>query len=136
MGELNADYFLVLSAALFAAAHGQQDTLTFLDRFAFGLAASAVVWLNGGLEAAIVFHAVNNVLVFFLAGLLGEGVATTEVPLHLGLVALVVSLLTMAAFVAVVARARARLAPETSSAALDLRNGAPWGPAARAPSVG
>jgi hypothetical protein len=126
----------VTTAALFSALHAPPDVPTFLDRFAFGLAASAVVWLTGGLEAAIVFHAVNNVLVFFLAGLLGEGVATTEVPLHLGLVALVVSLLTMAAFVAVVARSRARLAPETSSAALDLRNGAPWGPAARAPSVG
>src|SRR3712207_8477032 len=49
---------------------------TFLDRFAFGLAASAVVWLTGGLEAAIVLHAANNVVVFLLAGSLGEGVAT------------------------------------------------------------
>ena len=50
------------------------DLPTFLDRFAFGLAASAVVWLTGGLEAAIVLHAVNNVLVFVLAGALGDGV--------------------------------------------------------------
>ena len=74
----------VLSALLFAAAHGPQDPLTFLDRFAFGLAASAVVWLTGGLEAAIVLHAVNNVLVFVLAGTLGEGVATEEVPAGIG----------------------------------------------------
>jgi hypothetical protein len=126
----------VTTAALFSALHAPPDVPTFLDRFAFGLAASAVVWLTGGLEAAIVFHAVNNVLVFVLAGVLGEGVATTEVPLHLGLLALVVSLLTMAAFVAVVARSRARLVPETSSGALDLRSGAPWGPATHAPSVG
>ena len=53
-----------------------RDLATFLDRFAFGLAASAVVWLTGGLEAAIVLHGVNNVLVFVLAGALGEGVAT------------------------------------------------------------
>ena len=39
-----------------------------------------MVWLTGGLEAAIVLHAVNNVLVFVLAGALGEGVATEEVP--------------------------------------------------------
>ena len=70
----------VLTAALFAAAHVPGDWVTFLDRFAFGLAASAVVWLTGGLEAAIVLHAVNNVLVFVLAGALGDAVATEEVP--------------------------------------------------------
>ena len=70
----------VVTAALFSAAHLPPDLPTFLDRFAFGLAASAVVWLTGGLEAAIVLHAVNNVLVFVLAGALGEGVATQEVP--------------------------------------------------------
>jgi membrane protease YdiL (CAAX protease family) len=126
----------VTTAALFSALHAPPDVPTFLDRFAFGLAASAVVWLTGGLEAAIVLHAVNNVLVFVLAGLLGDGVATTEVPLGLGLVSLVVSFLTMAAYVAVVARMRGRLAPETSSAALDLRTRPAWGSAAPAPSVG
>ena len=57
-----------------------RDVPTFLDRFAFGLAASAVVWLTGGLEAAIVLHAVNNVLVFVLAGRWGRGSPPTEVP--------------------------------------------------------
>jgi uncharacterized protein len=126
----------VSTAALFSALHAPPDVATFLDRFAFGLAASAVVWLTGGLEAAIVLHAVNNVLVFVLAGLLGEGVATTEVPVHLGLLALAVSLLTMVAYIAVVARTRARFRPETSSAALDLRTRPPWGSATPAPSVG
>lgn len=126
----------VTTAALFSALHAPPDVPTFLDRFAFGLAASAVVWLTGGLEAAIVLHAVNNVLVFVLAGLLGEGVATTEVPVGLGLLALVVSLLTMAAYVAVVARSQGRCEPETSTAALDLRIRPPWGSAAPAPSVG
>jgi uncharacterized protein len=111
----------LLSALLFAAAHGPQDPLTFLDRFAFGLAASAVVWLTGGLEAAIVLHAVNNVLVFVLAGALGEGVATEEVPAGIGIGFAVLSLVSMAAYVAVVARSRHRLVPETRTAALDLR---------------
>ena len=57
----------LLTAALFSAAHGPPELETFLDRFAVGLAASAVVWLTGGLEAAIVLHAVNNVLVFGIA---------------------------------------------------------------------
>ena len=69
-----------MTAALFSLAHLPPDLPTFLDRFAFGLAASAVVWLTGGLEAAIVLHAVNNVLVFVLAGALGEGVATEAGP--------------------------------------------------------
>ena len=111
----------LLSALLFAAAHGPQDPLTFLDRFAFGLAASAVVWLTGGLEAAIVLHAVNNVLVFVLAGTLGEGVATEEVPAGIGIGSAVLSLASMAAYVVVVARSRRRLVPETRTAALDLR---------------
>ena len=111
----------VLSAALFAAAHGPQDLLTFLDRFAFGLAASAVVWLTGGLEAAIVLHAVNNVLVFVLAGALGEGVATEAVPAGIGFGFAALSLASMAAYVVMVARSRRRLHPETCTAAVDLR---------------
>ncbi|WP_164704671.1 CPBP family intramembrane glutamic endopeptidase [Blastococcus litoris] len=111
----------VISALLFAAAHGSQDALTFLDRFAFGLAASAVVWLTGGLEAAIVLHAVNNVLVFVLAGALGEGVATEEVPAGIGIGFALLSLASMGAYVAVVARSRRRLLPETRTAAVDLR---------------
>ncbi len=120
------------TAAFFSALHAPPDVPTFLDRFAFGLAASAVVWLTGGLEAAIVLHAVNNVLVFTLAGLLGDGVATSEVPLDLGLLSLFVSLLTMAAYVLVVARRRPRLKPEIRTAAQDLRIRAAPVPAATA----
>jgi uncharacterized protein len=111
----------VLTAAIFSAAHLPPDVPTFLDRFAFGLAASAVVWLTGGLEAAIVLHAVNNVLVFVLAGALGEGVDTGSYSGGLDPVLLLVSVLSAAAYVAVVARSRDRLHPETRTAALDLR---------------
>jgi uncharacterized protein len=111
----------VLTATLFSLAHAPGDWPTFLDRFAFGLAASAVVWLTGGLEAAIVLHAVNNVVVFVLAGALGDAVATEEVPDGSGLLFLAVSLLTMAAYVALVGRAARRLRPETHTAAQDLR---------------
>jgi membrane protease YdiL (CAAX protease family) len=111
----------VVTAALFSAAHVPGDWPTFLDRFAFGLAASAVVWLTGGLEAAIVLHAVNNVLVFLLAGVLGQGVATEHLPDGTGVLLLLVSLLSMAGYVALVARSRRRLRPETHTAAQDLR---------------
>jgi uncharacterized protein len=111
----------VLTAALFSAAHLPGDVPTFLDRFVFGLAASAVVWLTGGLEASIVLHAVNNVLVFVLAGALGSGVATQEVPDGTGLLFLLLSVASVAAYVVVVRRSRHRLRPEMHTAALDLR---------------
>ncbi|MGY1730805.1 lysostaphin resistance A-like protein [Geodermatophilus sp. SYSU D01045] len=111
----------VVTAALFSLAHAPGDVVTFLDRFAFGLAASAVVFLTGGLEAAIVLHAVNNVLVFLLAGTLGEDVATEEVPAGVGLLYLLVTLVSMGAYVALVAASRRRLRFEILTGALDLR---------------
>lgn len=53
-----------VSATLFALAHGQQDQYLFADRFAFGVLASVLTWVTGGLEAAIAVHSVNNVVVF------------------------------------------------------------------------
>lgn len=111
----------VISALVFSALHGPQDAVTFLDRFAFGLAASAVVWLTGGLEAAIVLHAVNNVIVFVLAGAFGDEPAAEAYPGGLGLLFLLLSLLSMGAYVALVARSRRRLRPELCTAAQDLR---------------
>lgn len=109
----------VITATLFSLAHVPPDFLTFFDRFAFGLAASAVVWLTGGLEGAIVLHAVNNVLIFLLAGGLGEAVATDDA--GPGLLVVGLDVLAMAAYVALVARSRATLRPETLTPALDLR---------------
>ena len=126
----------VLTAALFSAAHLPPDVWTFLDRFAFGLAASAVVWLTGGLEAAIVLHAANNVVVFLLAGSLGEGVATESVPAGTGVLVVLIDLLAMAAYVALVARSRRRLQPEVLSAAFDLRPPSPRGASWPPPVIG
>ncbi|WNV74528.1 type II CAAX prenyl endopeptidase Rce1 family protein [Geodermatophilus sp. DSM 44513] len=126
----------VLTAALFSALHLPPDLWTFLDRFAFGLAASAVVWLTGGLEAAIVLHAVNNVVVFALAGGLGEGVATDAVPAGAGVLVVLVDLLAMGGYVALVARSRGRLHPQTRTAALDLRAPSPPGVPGPPPGIG
>ena len=127
----------LVTAALFSAAHAPPDWITFADRFAFGLAASAVVWLTGGLEASIVLHAVNNVLVFVLAGAFGQGVATADVPSGTGVLFLVLDLFAMGGYVALVALARGRLQVETVTPALDLRprppSGFPPPPAAAAP---
>jgi hypothetical protein len=107
----------VVTAALFSAAHAPPDLETFLDRFAVGLAASAVVWLTGGLEAAIVLHAVNNVLVFVLAGALGDGGAAADPSGGVGLVPLVLTVAGLAGYVLLVARSRARLEVETATPA-------------------
>jgi membrane protease YdiL (CAAX protease family) len=107
----------LVTAALFSAAHAPPDASTFLDRFAVGLAASAVVWLTGGLEAAIVLHAVNNVLVFLLAGALGDGGAGSDSSGGVGLVPLVLTVCGLGGYVLLVARGRAALAGETVTAA-------------------
>jgi membrane protease YdiL (CAAX protease family) len=118
----------VFTAALFSSAHLPPDFLTFFDRFVFGLAASAVVSLTGGLEAAIVLHAVNNVLVFVIAGLLGDGADTDATLTGLeGLLVVGLDVLAMGAYVAVVARSRSRVRPELRSPAVDLRGALPAG---------
>lgn len=75
---------IVLTSLLFAAAHGAQSPAVFFDRFAFGLLAAWLTVRTGGLEVAIVWHIVNNVLVFAVAGALGataQALAPTEVGL-------------------------------------------------------
>ena len=63
-------WFAVLASAfLFALMHGSQSIPLFLNRFAFGLVAAALVWATGGLEAGIAGHVVNNVFAYVWAGL-------------------------------------------------------------------
>jgi hypothetical protein len=117
----------VVSATLFSAAHGPQDFQTFLYRFAIGLALSAAVWLTGGLEAAIALHAVNNVVIFLLAGALGDRAAAAEPGGVVGWGTSLLGMVGMAAFVAWVAVSRSRLRPELLSPAVDLRPRGPVG---------
>jgi membrane protease YdiL (CAAX protease family) len=63
---------IVVSAGLFALAHGIQNAPLFLDRFAFGLMAGYVVLRTGGLEAGIAMHIWNNLVAFGFALLLGN----------------------------------------------------------------
>ena len=52
----------LVTAVLFALAHGAQDPWLFGDRLAFGLVASWLAWRTGGLEAAIALHVANNLV--------------------------------------------------------------------------
>lgn len=58
---------VAVPAILFALAHGAQDFAVFVDRLAFGIVAGILVIATGGLEAAIAYHILNNVLAFGLA---------------------------------------------------------------------
>jgi uncharacterized protein len=63
---------VVLSATLFALAHGLQNAPLFLDRLAFGLMAGYVVLRTGGLEAGIALHVWNNLVAFGFALFLSD----------------------------------------------------------------
>jgi membrane protease YdiL (CAAX protease family) len=71
--RVGASAAVMIPALLFALAHGVgQDVPIFLDRFAFGLVAGALVLLTGGLEAGIAMHVVNNFFAFGLALAFGD----------------------------------------------------------------
>lgn len=59
----------LLGSMGFALLHGNQNLALFLNRLAFGLLASALVILTGGLEASIAAHVCNNVGAYTMATL-------------------------------------------------------------------
>jgi membrane protease YdiL (CAAX protease family) len=70
---------IVVTATLFAFAHGAQNFPLFFDRFAFGLIAGWLVTLTGGLEAGIALHILNNFLAFGVAVAFGDLTQTLTV---------------------------------------------------------
>lgn len=56
---------------VFALMHGTSDPLLLLDLSLFALFATFLVWLTGGLEAAIAVHFVNNFTLFIFDALSG-----------------------------------------------------------------
>lgn len=65
-------FAILLSAALFTAAHGTQNVPLLADRFAFGLLAGYLVLRTGGLEAGIALHVLNNLVAFGFALAFGD----------------------------------------------------------------
>lgn len=59
----------IASSLLFASIHGAQNTALLLDRFAFGMLASTLAILTGGLEAGIAAHIINNVGAYTIAAM-------------------------------------------------------------------
>ena len=62
----------LVSATLFALAHGSQNAWLFTDRLAFGLVASWLTWRTGGIEAAVALHVANNLVTLAVTALSGE----------------------------------------------------------------
>ena len=63
---------LIVTASLFALAHGVQNFPLFFDRFMFGLIAGWLVIRTGGLEAGIAMHILNNFFAFGFALLFSD----------------------------------------------------------------
>jgi membrane protease YdiL (CAAX protease family) len=89
----------VVTALLFALAHGTQSPWLFADRLVFGLVASLLVWRTGGLEIAVALHVANNLLAFGLAiayDTLEDSLLITEVAPVDGAVSIGVTVVTAA----------------------------------------
>lgn len=89
----------VVTALLFAFAHGAQSPWLFADRLVFGLLASVLVWRTGGLECAVALHVANNLLAFGFAIAydgLAESLLITEVAPLDGAVSISITVVTTA----------------------------------------
>lgn len=93
----------IVSTAIFVPLHGAADPWIILDLVIFAVAAVVLTWKTGGLEAAIVYHAVNNTVLFVLNALSGgymnslaaaEGAGST--PLNTVITGVATALLVMA----------------------------------------
>ena len=63
---------IIITALIFATAHGIQNAPLFIDRLAFGLIAGWLVTRTGGLEAGIALHILNNFLALGIALAYGD----------------------------------------------------------------
>ncbi|MFT3969884.1 MAG: type II CAAX endopeptidase family protein [Micropruina sp.] len=106
---------VICSALLFALFHGTQNVPLFLDRFAFGLLAGALVVRTGGLEAAIGAHVVNNLMAFSYAGLYST-IAEVKATQTIGWIDLVWDLVGFGLFTALAMLLGRRLRVETTTA--------------------
>lgn len=129
----------IVTALLFALAHGTQSPWLFGDRLVFGLVASLLVWRTGGLEIAVALHAANNLLAFGLAIAydgLEESLLITEIAPAEGMVSIAGTLITAAVLLWWARRRRpALVVPEAPAAGPAVTGPAASGPAAAGPPV-
>ena len=102
---------VVVSATLFALAHGAQDPWLFADRLAFGLVASWLTWRTGGLEASVALHTANNLVSLgagAVAGTLSDSLSLSSLEWQFA----VLDVVSMIAFALVVERLARRWMPQ------------------------
>lgn len=106
---------MVLSTALFALAHMSLDPWILLDLGTMAAACCYLTWRTGGLEAAIVLHVVNNlvlIVMLTLVGGLADAYVTEQTTSTLGAAGIsALSTLVMTAILLWLAR-RAGIAPK------------------------
>lgn len=141
---------VVVSSLLFTSAHLALDPWLNLYYFTMGVALSLITWRTGGLEIAVVIHAVNNTVAFLLSVVLRSDFAEGfDRSTGAGSAAMLVPCVLLVAITAVVwfrtrrtgpeltpaehPRVTAGPAPDTSGTAGDGEFGraeenGPWGP--------
>lgn len=93
---------MVLSSVVFTALHGSSDPGVIAVLVATSVATVLLTWRTGGLEAAIVLHACNNVALMVLGsinGMFAEGVIDENTTASLSLVAVEVAALSVVTLV-------------------------------------
>lgn len=63
---------IIVSSGLFALAHGSLDVWVLLDLMGMATGMVILTWRTGGLEAAVVLHAINNLFAIGYATLFGD----------------------------------------------------------------
>lgn len=121
-----------LPTLLFALAHNY-DIWGLIDVALFGITAAWITWRTGGLEAAIVLHALNNIALFLLlsSGMNGSTVVQNSTG---GPIILTGTVVMMAIFVLWIERLRRRQRLVTTAAPDSEGSGAPRGWAEATPS--
>lgn len=64
----------LLASAAFSLAHNPSTFLIGIELFAFALISCVLIYVTGGMEACIVMHAINNVVLFSITNLSGGAV--------------------------------------------------------------
>ena len=125
----------VVSALLFAGAHGYGQLAGFVDLVLFALVLTWLTAPTGGLEAAIAYHVVNNLVVFLLGASAGQ-LQIEETAADAPWPVLVADAVALAVYAVLVLRFAARrsdvdaLSPAAGGGASDRPTSSPAAPAA------
>ncbi|ADD39987.1 CPBP family intramembrane glutamic endopeptidase [Stackebrandtia nassauensis] len=93
---------VLVSSLAFTAVHGSSDPWIILWYFTLAVSLAVITWRTGGIETAIVIHALLNTLTFLLAIVVHADLTNTDRSAGAGSVALLVPSVVVAGIAAVV----------------------------------